>query len=388
MATEGSDTDAPLKFKAGQKFGKWKVVQKLDEGGFGQVYKVEKMGATGVFAALKAESNEIEGGSAIKLEISVLMLLNRNGAKPHVPEVYHSAKRKKYCYMIVTLLGENLRSLRMSCPNEHVSPQAWSRLGIQCLYSIKLLHDVGYVHRDIKPANFVMGHDSDADRARIVHILDFGLARAFASLKGSRWIARRARGSAEFRGTARYCSPSVHERKEQGRKDDIWSLLYMLIELHCGLPWQKERDKYKLEVKKMNISDADLLKNFPREMHPIVPHLREMHYYSRPDYAMIYECFVRLMKRLKVTYDQPFDWETEEQVSKIIKRRTKTPEYENPAAFFASDPVKINSAPSKDQTTEIGGQTVDDNQELITKTVGAMNVESASRAGSNKVNKV
>lgn len=31
---------------------------------------------------------------------------------------------------------------------------------------------------DIKPANFVMGHESDADRTRVVHILDFGMARS------------------------------------------------------------------------------------------------------------------------------------------------------------------------------------------------------------------
>lgn len=37
---------------------------------------------------------------------------------------------------------------------------------------------------------------------------------AFEKHKGH-WIARRARRSAEFRGTMRYCSPSVHEKKEQ-----------------------------------------------------------------------------------------------------------------------------------------------------------------------------
>lgn len=54
---------------------------------------------------------------------------------------------------------------------------------------------------------------------------------------------------------------SYHEL--QGRKDDIWSLIYLLIEMHCGLPWQHERDKERLEIKKMNISDKDLLCHFP-----------------------------------------------------------------------------------------------------------------------------
>ena len=76
-------------------------------------------------------------------------------------------------------------------------------------------------------------------------------------------MARRARGTAEFRGTVRYVAPAVHDRKEQGRRDDIWSLLYMLIELHCGLPWQYDRDKKLIEAKKLSVPDKVLLNNFP-----------------------------------------------------------------------------------------------------------------------------
>lgn len=41
----------------------------------------------------------------------------------------------------------------------------------------KVVHDSGFVHRDIKACNFMLGHTSDAKKARMVHILDFGLAR-------------------------------------------------------------------------------------------------------------------------------------------------------------------------------------------------------------------
>lgn len=66
--------------------------------------------------------------------------------------------------------------------------------------------------------------------------------------KNGKWVARRARGTAEFRGTLRYCSPNVHDKQEQGRRDDLWGLLYVLIEFHCGLPWQKITDKHKVEM--------------------------------------------------------------------------------------------------------------------------------------------
>ena len=189
----------------------------------GQVYKVQNIKDPKKFAALKAESNDVEGGSAIKLEIAVLLTLHGGGEQPHIPVLYHSAKRKRFSYMVITLLGPSLKALKAETPQDKFSISTWSRFGIQSLYGLKLLHDSGFVHRDLKPANFAMGHFDDLERARMVHVLDFGLSRQFAiqRTKGH-WVARRARGTAEFRGTARYCSPCVHEKFEQGRKDDIW----------------------------------------------------------------------------------------------------------------------------------------------------------------------
>lgn len=49
------------------RFGKWRIRDKLDEGGFGHVYLVEDV-EKHEFAALKAEPNDVSGGSTIKLE--------------------------------------------------------------------------------------------------------------------------------------------------------------------------------------------------------------------------------------------------------------------------------------------------------------------------------
>jgi serine/threonine protein kinase len=370
MRTEATTTNElaepqGLVFKPGQKFGEWRVVSKLDEGGFGQVYKVQHSKNPKKFAALKAEPNDVEGGSAIKLEITVLLLMNRNGEQPHIPIVHHSAKRKRFCYMVITLLGPNLKALKAETPGDKFSVSTWSRIGIQSLYSLKLLHDSGFVHRDVKPANFAMGHPDDPERARIVHLLDFGLSRSYAieRTKGQ-WVVRRARGTAEFRGTARYCSPCVHEKFEQGRKDDIWALLYILIEFNFGLPWQKERDRHKLEVRKLNIPDDILMKNFPEEMHPVVSHLRSLNMYNRPDYSMIYNCLLKLMAKHKVKYSDKFDWETDEQLAQLRKLYSKPAAYENATEFFASDPIAINDPPPPGQSTK-SAATMDDLDNML-----------------------
>ncbi|EPB67458.1 hypothetical protein ANCCEY_13457 [Ancylostoma ceylanicum] len=70
-----------------------------------------------------------------------------------------------------------------------------------------------------------MGYREDYERARLVHILDFGLSRSYAiQSKDGKWVARRARGTAEFRGTLRYCSPNVHEKKEQALRTKLVKL--------------------------------------------------------------------------------------------------------------------------------------------------------------------
>jgi hypothetical protein len=44
-------------------------VKKLDEGGFGKVFKVVHYKDPNRFAAMKAESSKVQGENAIKLEV-------------------------------------------------------------------------------------------------------------------------------------------------------------------------------------------------------------------------------------------------------------------------------------------------------------------------------
>ena len=37
--------------------------------------------------------------------------------------------------------------------------------------------------------------------------------------------------------------------------------------------------------------------------------LRKHNYYNRPDYSMIYNACMRLIKRLNVKFTDPYDWE-------------------------------------------------------------------------------
>lgn len=68
-------------------------------------------------------------------------------------------------------------------------------------------------------------------------IIDFGLARRYTSEETGAVLPQRP--DAAFRGSTTYASVHAHAEQDLGRRDDLWSWLYCLVELldgeRCGL---------------------------------------------------------------------------------------------------------------------------------------------------------
>jgi serine/threonine protein kinase len=127
------------------------------------------------------------------------------------------------------------------------------------------LHNSQYIHRDIKPENFALGVGS---KASTIYILDFGLAKQFQDRSSGRHIPYR--DNKQLTGTIRYASINTHLGIEQSRRDDLESLMYILIFFMCGsLPWQGLRtnfytNKYELVFqKKVSTSVETLCAHLP-----------------------------------------------------------------------------------------------------------------------------
>jgi len=279
---------------------RWKVVKKIGGGGFGEIYQGHDT-ATQEMIALKLESANTSK-QVLKMEVAVLKKLQGNH---NVCQFIACGRNDRFNYVVMSLVGQNLAELRRSQSRGAFSIGTMLRLGIQILNGIEAIHDCGFLHRDVKPSNFAMGNTKSSNRT--VYMLDFGLSRQYVNNEGN---VRAPRAIAGFRGTVRYAAITAHENKEMARRDDLWSVFYMLVEFAQGsLPWRKLKDKEEVGKFKKSYDHTQLLKHLPATFKDFLSHIQGLRYVDKPDYNMLRELCEDALRKRGVSHDDPYDWE-------------------------------------------------------------------------------
>lgn len=151
---------------------------------------------------------------------------------------------------------------------------------------------------------------SGSDDCRRVIIIDFGLSRRHFKKNGQ---VRTRRPTARWVGSRRYMSPNTHLRKDQGRRDDLWSFLYVLIEFYTGsLPWGQLRGPSNLDkIKdvKLDYMNEKLTIGLPIEFTKIMNHIKSLKCADRPNYSLIFDYMKKLYTREGGTEDLVFEWD-------------------------------------------------------------------------------
>lgn len=245
---------------------------------------------------------EQESKNVLRIEV---LALKRVQQCPQVVRYVASGRFMDANYLVMERLGQNLVDVRRMCPRGVFTIHTTLRVGISCLKAIQGVHELGLVHRDIKPSNFVIGLKGEA--VRTCYLIDFGLARRYRRSNGE---VRPARDETGFRGTSRYASLQSHRHQDLGRVDDLWSLLFMLIEFATGtLPWRKFKDKDDIGRCKEMCIGPQLVKHMPREFGPFLEHLESCSYASEPDYSFLLSLLYRSLERRGYPPNKPLEWE-------------------------------------------------------------------------------
>ncbi len=214
---------------SGTKLGPYEVVALIGAGGMGEVYEARdtKLERNVAIKVLRdAFAQDADRLSRFQREAKMLAALNH----PNIATIYGLEQSSGTSYLVMELvLGETLAE---RVQRDRVVPvEEALAIAKQIAEAVEAAHEKGIIHRDLKPPNVKLTPEGK------VKVLDFGLAKAFASDGGldlSNAPTLTAMGTEEGRilGTPAYMSPEQARGKSVDKRTDVWAfgcVLYILL---------------------------------------------------------------------------------------------------------------------------------------------------------------
>jgi len=259
---------------------KYKIIEKLGAGCFGEIYKGENI-RTDEKVAVKVEpiKNEFK---LLKNESVVYQYL---AGLQGIPNVKWFGKDNTNYYMVLSLLGDSLQTL---INNKKIfSLKLVLQIGLQIISVLQSIHEKGLVHRDIKPDNFLLGNNDNNKKQ--IYIIDFGFCKSVVNITN----VKKTNG---LIGSLTYASLNAHNYTELSYRDDLESLGYMLIYFNQGfLEWQKIEDVNLIIQMKQNIVNNQKI---PFVLRDFLQRVRLFGFKEMPDYNSLINLLKREIEKL------------------------------------------------------------------------------------------
>jgi serine/threonine-protein kinase len=228
---------------AGKKFGNYRAVSLIGEGGFGAVYLAEHP-----LMSRKAAVKVLRPARAADMEFLTRFFNEARAASainhPNIVEIFDAGVTEEGTpYLLMELLqGETLKDRLVR--GGVMSPAVALGIAVPCASALAAAHRAGIVHRDFKPENVFLATDPPGGSSRSgrgektssnerVKILDFGIAKLTGF--GTANVARTEVGT--FMGSPRYVSPEQWlGTHEVDHRTDVYALTAVLFEMLTGAP--------------------------------------------------------------------------------------------------------------------------------------------------------
>ncbi len=239
---------------SGQIIGKYKLLDKLGEGGMGEVYRGVNMMVEREVAIkfLRPElANQPQVVERFRSEAVTLAKLNH----PNIATLYDFDRQGESFIMVLEFVRgvslDNVIQQRGVISADQAVP-----IFCQVLDGIQHAHEWGIIHRDIKPANMMLTEKGT------LKVLDFGIARILGTARMTR--------QGNIIGTIEYMSPEQVRGMETDARSDIYSLgmlLYEMLTGRCPFDMQNEFELMKAQIEQYPLP--------PRQLNPAIPEVVE-----------------------------------------------------------------------------------------------------------------
>jgi WD40 repeat protein/serine/threonine protein kinase len=212
----------------GTVIGRYKLLEKIGEGGMAIVYMAEQTEPIHRKVALKIIKLGMDTKSVIarfEAERQALAMMDH----PNIAKVLDAgATETGRPYFVMELVTGV--SITEYCDKNNLSTKERLALFIQICNAVQHAHQKGIIHRDIKPTNVMVEHH---DGKPIPKVIDFGIAKATNQRLTEKTLFTRY---AHIIGTPAYMSPEQAELSALGidTRSDIYSLGVLLYELLTG----------------------------------------------------------------------------------------------------------------------------------------------------------
>lgn len=260
---------------------RYKIKEQIGEGAFGQIHKGENI-RTGELVAIKMELLTSET-KLLKNESRVYQYLDKIRG---IPQLKWFGVDEHHNYMVFTLLGDSLTVFKNKYPV--LSLKIVMKIGYQMVKLLESIHAKYLLHRDVKPDNFLFGIENKAE----LYLIDFGFCKKFIDNSGKHI---QCSSNKTPLGTPNFFSINVHDGVEPSRRDDLESVVYILLFLfQKSLEW-KDSCEYYTEYKNMNSKIKQLklktmeTEEIPLQLREIWKHCRSLRFEEKPNYELIYE---------------------------------------------------------------------------------------------------